>query len=424
MTGSSSKHGAAARRAVATLLALLLAGVFLAVPVPANAADKGRVRGEILSHSGPVSRVKLLWFDAQWNYLGGRRFKGGGYSLSLAPGTYYLQAADMAPSYDVTKNAPSTVKVTVRAGHTTAKNIRMSRGASIGGSVKAGGKNAGGARVVAANTDEQSFQTTADKSGHFALGGLPPGNYSVFTYDRKAAFVGKSLYLPKLKGPTYTPVAIKLKKKAGSLLVDLYAGKKPMRAKAFVTAVSRTTGQFWTAKATRGSVTFRGLYPGRYYLEVPGVDNYLPARVRVKTKVRSGRVAFGSARLTKKGAKITGKVIDRDHPDISLAGASLQLFDASGQLIDTATSRSSGAFTLDGQLTTQKGMTVVAGPGPGSSYLGQGTPHNCKYGTAKVRGVKVSTGKRTAVGKVALPHLPDDQQDGAQCWTSSDSTES
>jgi hypothetical protein len=243
----TNNSGNATQRALAPLLALLLAALFLASPGAAGSDERGRVRGEILAPGGPVAKVKLQWFDTKWNYLGGRQFRGGAFSLSLSPGNYYLQATDLAPAYDVKKNRPSTVKVKVRPGRTTVKTIRMRRGAAIGGTVRTGGKPGRGARVVAANTDEQSFETTADKSGRFALGGLPPGKYSVFTYDRKNAWVGKSTYLPKISGSGFTPVAIKLTKKAGGLLVDLYAGRKSIREKAFVTAVSRSSGQFWTA---------------------------------------------------------------------------------------------------------------------------------------------------------------------------------
>ena len=412
----TNNSGTAAQRALAPLLALPGDARKRAANSSASSEDRGRVRGEILATGGPVAKVKVQWFDTKWNYLGGRQFRGGAFSISLAPGTYYLQATDLAPAYDVKKNSPSTVKVKVGAGRTTVKTIRMRRGAAIGGTVKTGGKPGRGARVVAANTDEQSFETTADKSGRFALGGLPPGNYSVFTYDRKNAWVGKSTYVPKVSGSGFTPVAIKLTKKAGGLLVDLYAGRSSVREKAFVTAVSRSSGQFWTAKATRGSVTFRGLYPGRYDLQVPGVGAYLPAKVRVKQKVKSGRVAFGSATLTKRGAWVTGAVVDQNNPTEPLAGAAIRLLDSNGQVVATDTSDSRGDFTLDGQIRTQKGMSVVAGPGPGSEYLGKGTSY-CKYGVAKVRSVTVRTGKRTGVGDVALPHLPNSEQDGVQCWT-------
>ncbi|MEN8674666.1 carboxypeptidase-like regulatory domain-containing protein [Nocardioides sp.] len=418
-TTGAQRTSRGSRRGLASALALVLLLLAL-VPAPAaHAADKGRVRGEIIASGGGTVTVKLLWFDNTWGYLGARKFRGGAYSLSLAPGTYYLQAVDQAPAYDVTKNRPSTVKVTVRSGKTTVKSIKMRRGASIGGTVKAGGKVARKARVVAANTDEQSFETTADKKGNFALGGLPPGKYSVFTYDRKASWVGKSVYLPKVKGKKFTPVSIALTQKAGGLLVDLYAGKKALPGTAFVTAVSRRTGQFWTAKSRRGSVTFEGLYPGAYDLQVPGSGNYLPARLTVKATVKPGRVAFGSARLTKRGAWVTGTVVDENNPAEPLAGAAVRLLDSGGNQVAADTADSSGRFTLDGQLMTQKGMTVVAGPGPNSPYLGQDLSY-CKYDTTKVRNVKVTTGKRTSLGTVALPHLPNEQQDGLQCWTVTD----
>ena len=106
---------------------------------------------------------------------------------------------DQRPAYDVTKAAPANIKVTVRAGRTTTKNATMRRGAAITGTVKAGGKVAKGARVVAANTAEQSFEVKANGRGQFALGGLPAGNYSVFTYDRSKRYVAKSLWVPRMK---------------------------------------------------------------------------------------------------------------------------------------------------------------------------------------------------------------------------------
>ncbi len=269
---------------LATLVAVLLGSAAVPLqPASAQAASaQGRVRGAIEVKGGDTIKVKMRWFSADWGYLGARKTSGGGYSISLKPGSYYLQFVDLAPTYDVHKRRPATVKVRVRAGSTTIKNVRMLPGAAIGGTVKAGGKVAGGARVVAASADEQSFETTADKSGGFALGGLPPGNYSVFTYDKAKKYVAKSLYLQKLKGGSYHSASINLNKRAGNFLVDLYAGSRRYPGKHFVTAVSKATGQFWTARSSHGSVTFEGLYPGGYTLQVPGVGSYLDARVRAK----------------------------------------------------------------------------------------------------------------------------------------------
>ena len=417
MESTPRRSRASALLAVLTAVALL-ATLLVAPLAPAQAASAtARVRGAVVqAGGGPAPKVKMLWFTSDWTYLGARMVKGGGYSLLLQPGRYFLQFVDQRPSYDVTKNRPSTVSVRVAAGRTTVKNVKMFRGASIGGAVKTGGSPAGGARVVAANTDEQSFETTADSQGRFALGGLPPGNYSIFTYDRKKMWVGKSTYLPRVKGSAFRSVNISLTRRAGSLLVDLYTRDKPYSGTAFVTAVSGSTGQFWTAKAVRGSVTFRGLVPGRYRIKVPGLGNYLPATVAVKSEVRSSRVAFGSVRLTKRGGWITGRAVDKNDPSQGLEDAVVRLLDADGAEVASTVAGNDGAFVLDGQLTTQTGMTVVAGPGPFTPYLGQGTSY-CKYGRGRATGVAVRTGERTALGALALPHLADSEQDGVQCWT-------
>ncbi len=405
-----------ATRAFALLTALLL-GLTVALTgasTSAVAAEQGRVRGEILQvGGGQAPTVKVLWFTRDWAYLGSRTARGGGYSLSLDAGKYYLQFVDQTPSYDVTKNRPTTVRVSVSPDRTTVKTIKLRRGASIGGQVRAGGRAAKGARVVAANTLEQSFETKADRQGRFALGGLPPGKYSVFTYDRKRTRVAKSLYLGKVKGSRFRTVDIALNKRAGNLLVDLYAGDSRVTGKPYVTAVSRSTGQFWTARAKRGSITFRGLYPGKYYLQVPGVGNYFPARLSVaKTKVRSGRTSFGSVRLTRRGGWVEGTVVDGSDSSHLLFGATVRLLDSSGREVDRTTSSRDGRFLLDGLIATQSGMTVAAGPGPDSIYL-----DNCVYDPARVESINVTAGQPTDVGHVAMPRSQGSEQPN-QCRTS------
>ncbi|WP_167736515.1 carboxypeptidase regulatory-like domain-containing protein [Nocardioides sp. 1609] len=402
----------------ALLSVVVVVAALLLTPVaPSSAApDTGRVRGEILQVGpGPAPKVKVLWFASDWTYLGARRATGG-YSLTLPTGRYFLQFVDQKPNYDVTKNRPTTVSVTIRSGSTTVKTVRMRRGAAIGGTVRTGGKPGSGARIVAANTDQQSFEVTADKQGSYALGGLPPGSYSVFTYDRRERFVGRSTYLRRVRGSAFTKVDIALKRRAGSLLVDLYAGDQRYPGTAYVTAVSRTTGQFWTAKSKKGTVTFAGLHPGRYELQVPGTGAWLGATVRPTATVRSGRTAFGSARLTKRGASVTGRVVDANRPGNPLAGASVRLLDASGGELARTTSTTSGGFVLTGQLLTQSGVSVVVGPGPYSSYLGTGVSY-CKYASRRISGVALSTGRATDVGTLGLPHLSDAEQDGEQCRT-------
>lgn len=398
------------------LLLVAFVATGLLVPPPAEAAS-GRARGTVVGTGKDYSPdVTVAWYTAGWSFIGKRRAPGGAYSLVLAPGTYHLQFTDRRPTYDVSRYAPTDVLVVVRGGSTTVKNVRMRRGAAIGGVVKAGGKVAGGARVVAANTSRNSFETTADKSGRYALGGLPAGTYSVFFYDRRKAYVGRSAYLRKAKAGSYTAVNGALRKRAGRLVVDLYAGPDPYRGVAYVTAVSRRTGQFWTAKAAHGTVTLVGLFPGRYRLVVPGTGNYLGGTFAVRGRVRAGRVSFGSVRLTHHGASITGRVVDANDTTFPLSGAYVTLRDGTGKTLQTAKSATDGTFRLAGQLTTRHDLSIAVGPGPYSDYLGQGT-HYCKYATTTRSSISVTSGHTTALGAVALPHRPDADQDGVQCWT-------
>ena len=406
------------RRPTGVLMLLLVLATLLTpvlVAAPASAAD-GRVRGAIVGPGDKSPKVEVAWFTEDWTYLGARKAKGGGYSLVLPVGTYHLQFTDSRPAYDVEKYAPADVLVTVSEGATTVKNVKMRRGAAIGGTVKAGGKPAAGARVVAANKERNSFETTANAQGQFALGGLPAGSYSVFTYDKKKAFVGKSRYLPKLKAGKFKTANVSMGVKAGRFVVDLYAGDQPYPGVAFVTAVSRENGQFWTEKANYGTVTFGGLYPGKYDLVVPGAGDYLGGTLSVDGKVKKGKTSFGSVRLTQVGGAVSGTVVDGNRPSVPLSGAVVSVYDGTGGTVGTATTGADGAFRIGGQLTTRADLTVVVGPGPNSPYLGQGSSY-CKYATATRSPVGVTTGQTTALGSVALPHLPDAQQDGAQCHT-------
>jgi hypothetical protein len=394
---------------VCALLAPVLAGT------PAEAAT-GRVRGTVSGEKGDgAPTVKVTWFTEDWTYLGARKARGGGYSLVLDPGTYHLQFTDLRPAYDVEKYYPADLTVTVTDAATTVKNVTMHQGAAIGGTVRAGGKVGAGARVVAANKEGNSFETTTNGQGQYALGGLPPSSYSVFTYDKRKAWVGKSRYLPRLESGVFKSANVSLTKRAGRFVVDLYAGDQPYPGIAFVTAVSRDNGQFWTEKASHGTVTFAGLYPGKYTLVIPGAGSYLGGTLKVKGKVRSGKTAFGSVRLTQRGASVSGTVVDANDPSFPLSGAQVLLLDGTGKTLGTVTSGADGSFVLGGQLTSRSDLRVVAGPRSDSPYLGAGTRY-CKYGQADVP-VAVTTGQVAQLGAVALPHLPDAQQDGAQCYT-------
>lgn len=407
----------ARRTAVGLLLALLLGllsgvGTSTVLAPSAHAVEKGRVVGEVLV-PGNV-KLKVRWFDKNWNFLGSRKVNGTIYSLRLAPGTYYLQFTDERPAYNVDKYAPTDVRVRVRSGKKVQKNVRMKPGAAITGTVRAGGKALGGAKVVAANANEQSFSTKANDKGQFAIGGLPDGSYSVFTYDRKKTWVDKSTYVQGLRSKQKRNIGIVLRKKAGKLLVDLRAGGQRVKETVFVTAISKASGQFWTVKAKRGEASFKGLYPGKYRMVAPGVGNYLPQEGAIKgAGVKQGRADLASSFTWKKrAASVQGYVVNAEHPELELEHARVRLFANDGSLIGSAVSDASGQFFIGGQLMTQGGVTLVVDPDPGqgSTYLGK-APYRCQFGTMELAGLDLQAGTTLQAGDLLLPYLPVEEQE-------------
>lgn len=400
-------------------LGALLAGLLLVVPTPAapaapaepaaapaaasaaapagsaaRAGTTGRVRGNIFGRTGGAApRFRMLYFRADWTYLGARRVVGGAYSISLPAGTYRLQFVDTRPTYDVRKFAPSDVVVKVRPGRTALKNVRMRRGAAITGTVRAGGRPGAKARVVVASPSEQSYETVANAQGQFAIGGLPAGNYSVFTYDRRKRFVGRSEFVRRLGAGKFANIRVNLSKKAGGLLVDLYAGGKELRGTTFATAISRRTGQFWTAKVRRGNVSFQGLFPGRYRIVVNDVGRYFGRTGPVTNGVvRPGRTAFGSFRLTQRGGAFTGKLVSGDPSRAPVGGASVRLYDRSGTIVSDTTTSRTGYFTVGGRLRAQVGMTLVVF-----------NPYTSDFETLTVRNLDIRLNQDESLGTLVLP---------------------
>lgn len=403
-------------RAVVVLVVALLATIVgVGAGTSARAADDDeRVYGAIRFPQGDSPSIKMLWFDEGWSYLGQQWASGGGYSIKLAPGTYHLQFVDQRKPWVTTKYAPTDVRITV-GSHRVVKNVTMQPGAAITGVARAGGKPLQGARVVAANKAEQSFTTTADKHGRFAVGGLPQGQYCVFTFDRASKYVDKCTWAGAVEPRQVKNAAVRLTKKAGSLTVFVDAANDRFVPASTVTVTSKATGQWWSAKERSGKVVFHGLYPGRYDVEFDGAGIWLTATGAVHGgRVRSGAMSFGDLRLTRRGAWVTGTVLDGGAPSYVVKGAQVLLFDATGRKLSEATSNDDGIFKLVGQITTQS-VTLVVNPGPDSGGYLQGQSY-CVFQHTEVPGSwSVTTGEQTVVGDIALGRAPDDEQPSDVC---------
>jgi hypothetical protein len=393
------------------VLLAVLASLLLAAPT-ASASSTGRARGAVYGGNG-VPTMVVRWFSYDWTYLGSRTISNGIYSLNLAPGTYRLQFVDQRPAYDLKKYAPADATITVRAGSTTTRNVRMHRGAALYGVARAGGKVARGARVVAANTFNQSYEVRANSKGQFAIGGLPSSRYSVFTYDRRKTYVGKSVWVGALKAGRAKKVNPRLAVRAGRLLVDLYAGSDPLRTATTVTIVSAASGQWWSARSYGGSVSFSGLYPGRYRITVPGTGVWFGRSGAVSGGVvRAGRVAFGSFRLTQRGGSISGRVVDDHDPATAakpIARVKVSLRTSSGAELAETTTASNGRFTLSGRLATQSGLQIVLTPENGDDSWMQGQAW-CLFSTSRRSPYSITIGKVKDVGDLSLPRSTSAEQ--------------
>lgn len=404
------------RAALVVLVVSLLAALLATAPGPAAQAadDKGLANGAIKFPQRDQPALKMLWFDRDWKYLGQKSLgKADGYSIWLSPGTYHLQFVDQRPAYDVAKYAPTDVQVTVRANDISTKTVTMWRGAAITGTARAGGKPLGGARLVAANKTEQSFATTANSKGQFAIGGLPQGQYSVFTYDKRKQWVGKSVWAGAVKPGRGKNLKIALTTRAGSMTVYLFTPAGRLRTTTPVTVTSKKTGQWWSGTARNGTAVFKGLYPGAYTLKFDGAGVWFAKTGTVmRASVKPGRMAFGKFDITKRGGWITGNLVDAGAPDLTLnppydgaRGAQLRLFDDDGREIASTYSGADGSFVISGQLATQSGLTIVVQPGIDSAGWMRGEGY-CHFDAATFAGFGLTTGEETYVGDLAIPRTP------------------
>jgi hypothetical protein len=289
----------------------------------------------------------------------------------------------------------------------------------ITGTATGGGKPLGGARLVAANTARQSFSTTANSKGQFAIGGLPQGRYSVFTYDRRKEWVGKSAWAGAIKPGQARNLPIRLTQRSGSMTVYLFTPDGRLRTTTPVTITSNKTGQWWTSTSRNGSAVFKGLYPGGYTMKFDGVGVWFARTGAVqRATVKSGQMAFGKFSITTRGGWITGNLVDRGATDTALEppytgarGAQVVLYNDAGSVIASAYSGEDGRFSISGQLATQAGLTIVVNPGIDSAGYMRGEGY-CHFDSADFTGFAIATGEETYVGDLSVPRTPD-QQDPA-----------
>lgn len=408
------------RHALAAVVAMLtlLAGLAFVVTTDATpradasassasaAVGTGKLRGYILGSDGRIYNqpVRVTLFTQDWTYIGAMTVRSQ-YTFTVPAGLYRIQVTDARPTYDTNRFAPTDVSTGVEAGHTRQRDAYMKRGASITGTVRTGSTVGANARVVAANQYGQSYETRANSAGQFAIGGLPTANYSLFTYDARGQWADTSMWLPYRKIGGNTNVNVVLRRAAGALTVDLYGGNDVLGGSAYLTATNRTTGQWYVAKASGGTVTFSGIMPGPYTLSVPDMGNYLGRTGPVASgrHVAAGRGMFTAFQLTQRGGSVTGFAVDDRVPNRRLPGVQVKLYDKYGTLKGSAWTSPSGLFTINGPLRTDSGYVLIfQRPDGGYVKWGPGGNDTCSYALRRSGAFSLRQGAVTDVGGVGM----------------------
>ncbi|MET0931892.1 MAG: carboxypeptidase-like regulatory domain-containing protein [Aeromicrobium sp.] len=282
---------------------LVTVGVLVGVSSPAEAARPlvfGRVTDA--STDKPIKTVKVLLFDANFDYIRQTKVRANGvYQMtSPGPGSYHLQFVDARPAYD-TKAYAANLDVPIRVGaDAVQKSVRLHRGGAIGGTIKVKlrgtAKGAKNALIRAVGTRGQVIEVNANKQGEYALAGLGKDTYRIFAYDSANRRVGKSKLIRNVKLRSWRKVSFVLRTKPARIRGFITAGGGRATGTLYVTAVNKGTGEYWVKKVSAGNLSLRGVTPGSYRIEVPSTSRYVGGKFNIG-KVRAGRTKDVTIRI-------------------------------------------------------------------------------------------------------------------------------
>jgi 5-hydroxyisourate hydrolase-like protein (transthyretin family) len=362
------------RRLLAALLSsLVLAATLVGLSAPAQAQGGPHIYGYVTDASGKAAStmtVRLFRSDADdsnWTYLRKVNVSSKGiYDVETdGAGRYHLQLVERRPAYD-TRSYARVPNVNINVATTAVvKNVVVKRGGAVGGTIKVRVKShgkyrnraAGSAKVRAISDDGQIYEVTADKSGRYALGGLPKNNYRVYAYDKRNRRVGTSKLARKVELGSFRKVSFVLRTSPASYQGFLTTGGTLAKGSVTVTAVNQRTGEYWVTKVSGGALSLTGLTPGRYVLTVPDTGGYFGRTVTLPS-LRAGQTRRPNVVLPTKAGTFSGTVVDATSGN-PIPNVSIQLKDKEGRVQQELTASSTGTFSIGGTLRAQSGVTVT-----------------------------------------------------------------
>ncbi|WP_259312502.1 carboxypeptidase regulatory-like domain-containing protein [Capillimicrobium parvum] len=347
--------------------------------VDAALVTGGRISGRVRTTSGiAIGGATVAAYDAQ---TGGFRTStttasNGTYTLpAVAGGAYKLYVVGpsgggyISEYYDDEASLAAADPVTVTAGRTTTvRDTLLAKGGTVSGRVTdAGGSGVDRVTVFAyrANTGEGAGGTYTAPDGTYQLD-LEAGAYKLIFAPPDGSSLLREYYDDKPTRDAADPITVDAGRAVTGVNASLagagqIGGKVTDTAKtgiagATVTAYSldgQTAGS--TTTGTGGAYTLAGLRAGSYKVGFSGPPNgpYVPEfhsdRATLGSAnavtVTAGRTTAISADLAKYAA-FTGKVTAKSGGK-AISGAVVSAFSSSGDLAGTATSNSTGMYTLD-----------------------------------------------------------------------------
>jgi Carboxypeptidase regulatory-like domain len=248
-------------------LAVLIGSVVLLVVGPiagAQAAGTASLSGAVtaIKGGGALEGIEVTasgsnGFGTTTTAAGGKYTIAGG---QLGGGTYNVSFSD--PTGD---HVPQVKQATLTEGEPGELNAALQETGSISGTVTSAANGAGLGNVFVSITGPVSEFTSTEANGHYTIGELPPGTYSIEFTANGGEFIGQTQQTTVTEGiASQVNAALKQGGKISGRVTDAYTHNG--LGKIFVEAFS-SSGSGEATTNDNGEYTVTGLPSGSYKVE-------------------------------------------------------------------------------------------------------------------------------------------------------------
>ncbi|MHB1569894.1 MAG: carboxypeptidase regulatory-like domain-containing protein, partial [Solirubrobacteraceae bacterium] len=374
-----------------------------AAGIDATLQTAGAISGRLTDANtgGPIIGAEVLVFDSGGTQVSSATTDaGGGYTVSgLVTGSYDVEFVPQGTQAYISEyysssasGSGSATAVSVTDGQTvTGISAALQSGAVISGTVTdaSSGKPVAGAYVLAQVGSNYAASAVTDSGGHYAIGGLTAGTYTV----QFEAGPGES-YLTQFYdnvGPTGTATPITLASgqsatedaqltPGGEITGTVTDAKSAAGLSGVIVNAYSTSGSYDGSATTdsSGSYTIASLATGSYDVNFQPTDNVHAAQFydsassfgsATAVSVTAGSPTSGINAALAIGGTITGTVTDSASGK-GAGGVGISAVSQDGSSGGYATSAGDGTYTIGGLAAGNYTVTFAGGVGPGATSTG------------------------------------------------------